>query len=335
MTKREILTLYYKNAREQVKLGEAKKARKYVVAILNMALEEYKNSKTIVARARNEGFLTKWIAVSRDLYDVGISDYVLECFGLDKSAEKAPPQKPAEKKRPPEVKKDIPPEPDGGIDISGIFEDVNSQGWGAEIFDANKSAVVQIEALSATEGQIFNGTGFIISEKGYLLTNDHVVFDDEACTYCGKVKMTLLGTTKSYKVEVLFSDKKSDVALCKFNPEDVASFMSVKMIADYSKVKPGADCLIIGNAFGMGLAPCMGNIRFTKNEDGNLVYTIPSNPGDSGSPVFSHRGEVIGINKSKTVKVNGKKADGYANATPMDTIQALLTKWTSHNGITL
>ena len=111
--------------------------------------------------------------------------------------------------------------------------------------------------------------------------------------------------------------------------------MSVKRIADYSALKQGADCLVIGNAFGMGLAPFSGVVRFTKDSDGNLVYTAPSNPGDSGGPVFNRMGECIGINKSRTVQVNSRDADGYANATPMDTINALLDKWTSCNNIKL
>ncbi len=50
---------------------------------------------------------------------------------------------------------------------------------------------------------------------------------------------------------------------------------------------------------------------------------------------FVRQGECIGINKSKTVTVNNVSADGYANATPMDTIEKLLNKWCKSNGIKL
>lgn len=222
----------------------------------------------------------------------------------------------------------------GGIDLSGLIgEAEEKQGWGAEVFDANRTAVVQICATAA--GNISSGTGFIISDKGFLLTNDHVVFDEQNGVYYGKLKMTLFGEKKAHKIDVVISDKKADVALCRFNPSEVQGFSVVRQVSDYSRVKQGADCLVIGNAFGMGLAPCMGNIRFTKNDSGNLVYTIPSNPGDSGGPVFNRAGECIGINKSKTVAVNGTAAEGYANATPMDTVQQLLQKWCKTNEITL
>ena len=91
----------------------------------------------------------------------------------------------------------------------------------------------------------------------------------------------------------------------------------------------------IGNAFGMGLAPFTGMVRFTKNNNGNLVYTVPSSPGDSGGSVFDRFGECIGINKSKTVTVNGTAAETYANANPMDKIDELLKKWLSKNDIKL
>jgi V8-like Glu-specific endopeptidase len=85
----------------------------------------------------------------------------------------------------------------------------------------------------------------------------------------------------------------------------------------------------------MGLAPFTGVVRFTKNDNGNLVYTAPSNPGDSGGPVLNRKGECIGINKSKTLAVNNVSADSYANATPMDKINELLEKWCESNKIIL
>ena len=344
MNKKDRIATYYTNARELVKNKNPKAARTYVLALLNEALDVYHAAPSILAQAKAAVFLERWIAVSKDLYDAGITDYVLECFGLNAPAPikstpiKSTPINPASSV-PPSPKKQEPPKAanvpdDGGIDMAGLIDEATqTQGWCAAIFEANKHAVVEISVSSSTHGA--SGTGFIISDKGYLLTNDHVVFDSASGVYYSKVTMTLAESKKSHKVEVLFSDKKADVALCKFDVADVESFTSVKRIPDYSTLKQGADCLIIGNAFGMGLAPFTGIIRFTKNDSGNMVYTAPSNPGDSGGPVFNRNGECIGINKSKTVAVNGTAAEAYANATPMDKIDELLRKWTSHNNIEL
>ena len=332
MSKREKITTCYVNARELVKRGRAKEARAYVLEILNMGLEEYKRATTIVEKARQKAFLEKWVEVSRQLYDKGVTPFVMNCFGLVNAKGgivRAP--RAGEAVKPAENRKEQPAVPAGGIDMGGLIAEVDSsdsQGWCADLFEANKKAVVQIHTECGA------GTGFIISANGYLLTNDHVIYNGQS-GFCSHVSMVFADDKRRYKVKVLFSDKRRDVALCSFEPEEVKDFACVRPIPNYADLKQGADCLVIGNAFDYGLAPFSGTVRFTRNDDGDLVYTAPSNPGDSGGPVFNRRGECIGIGKSRTVRVGGEEASAYSNATPMDTIEALLKKWTSANDITL
>ena len=332
MNAKDQIVTYYHNAKQLIKQNNPKAARGYVLLILNSAVKTYNEARTILIKAKTAAFLDMWIAVSRDLYDKGITDYVKQCFGLAEVKKALSPEhtvKPEEQAEPA-----VPIVLDGEIDIAGLIDEAEkTQGWCAEVFEANKNAVVQISVSASMHGA--SGTGFIISNNGYLLTNDHVVFDEQNGVYYSKVNMILAGDKKKYKLEILFSDRNADVALCKFDPNEVQGYSVVKRIADYSKLKQGADCLVVGNAFGMGLAPFTGIVRFTKNDSGNLVYTAPSNPGDSGGPVFDRSGECIGINKSKTVAINNTEANGYANATPMDKIDELLQKWTKSNGIVL
>lgn len=341
MGEKDKIATYYSNARELVKQNNPKAARAYVLAILNCAVETYNKASTILLKAKTQAFLDRWIAVSRELYDKGITDFVLKCFGLPTKQEQQLPKvekrdkKSQPKKQPTESETTIEPTtPSGEIDIAGLIDETaKTQGWCAEVFEKNKTAVVEITVNSSGVGA--TGTGFIISKNGYLLTNDHVVYDENSQGYYPKAKMSFAGDKRSYKLNILFSDKKADIALCSFQPEEVGEFSVIKRVSDYSQVLQGADCLVIGNAFGMGLAPFTGVVRFTKNDKGNLVYTAPSNPGDSGGPVLNRQGECIGINKSKTLAVNNVSADGYANATPMDKIDELLTKWCEANGIKL
>lgn len=344
MADRDRIATYYSNARELVKQNKPKEARTYVLAILNYALETYKSANTILLKAKTSVFLDKWIAVSRELYDKGITDFVLKSFSLPTQQKQQLPKvnrKPAR----PQPEKDLPPKSeiapkssttDKEIDISGLVEETaESQGWCAQVFEKNKSAVVEISARDRDTDTVSIGTGFIISRNGYLLTNDHVVYNEQLQRYYSKANISFAGNKKSYKLNIMLSDKKSDVALCSFNPEEVGEFTVIKCISDYSKVLPGAECIVIGNAFDMGISPLPGGVRCTKNRSGNLVHTAPSNPGDSGGPVLNRQGECIGINKSKTLMINNVSADGYVNATPMDKIDELLKKWCGNNGIKL
>ena len=349
LTKKQIVTLF-SNARELARLDRPREARSNLLMILESAAESRRKAPTILKRAKLELFLDHWIAVSRDLYSNGVTDFVRESFGLPKAEEtpraeipsapfpisSLPAPEPEPIPAPTETEGNAPApyeaEEGSDIDISGLIEEVKeTQGLCAEVFEKNKSAVAEIYVTG--NGKAASGTGFVISEKGYLLTNDHVVFDVENGAYYPKISMKLGG--KRCRLDVLFSDKKTDIALCAFDPDEAAGSTCVKRFADYSLLQQGADCILIGNGFGMGLAPFSGEVRYTRDGDGNLVHTAPSNPGDSGAPVFNRKGECIGINKSKTVRVNEEAADGIANATPMDTVEALLAKWCRHNDIEL
>ncbi|MBR6071815.1 MAG: trypsin-like peptidase domain-containing protein [Acholeplasmatales bacterium] len=320
----KIIASYYSNARELIKCNLPKEARLYVLQILNYALEYYRKIDSILSKVKTELFMEKWIRVSKDLYEFGITDYVLECFNLDNPKSKNIVK--FEKKK--EIEKNT---TDDLIDFEDLVNSENvSQGWCADVFDKNRNAIVKISAIDGN--QTSNGTGFIISKNGYLLTNDHIIYNTSSDNYYPKMYMITSENIK-IKIELQISDKKNDIALCKFNVEDVSNIESVNRIKDYSKLKQGADCLVIGNPFDMGLAPFTGIVKYTKNRSGDLVYSAPSNPGDSGGPVFNRTGECIGINKSKTYKVNNEDVELFANATPMDTIDAFLNKWSSTNNI--
>ncbi len=329
MSKSDIIATYYTNAKELIKQKNPKAARAYVLQILNAAVKTYNSATSILIKAKTAAFLDRWILVSKDLYAKGITEYVLECFDLS-STLKAQPNKEKRASIPKKENNNI----NDSIDFQGLIEETSkSQGWCAELFEKYRSAVVQLTIQTSSKDT--TGTGFIISTNGYLLTNDHIIFDEETGSYYKKIKMSFAKSKKNYAVDVLFSDKKTDIALCKFKPEEVEQFSVIKIISDYEKVLQGADCLVIGNAFAMGLAPFTGVVRFTKNDDNDLVYTAPSNPGDSGGPVLNRFGECIGINKSKIVSVNGVVADGYANATSAEKINEILNKWTKSNNIEL
>lgn len=325
MIDRKEIAAYYLDAREFVQQNKPQEARDCILDILNCVVEMYNNATTILEKARMTAFLDEWIAVPHELYENGITDFVLKRFGL-----------PARQEEPhlEHKQQSAPPQEDKAAASPTEEKNKAAQDWKVRVLEANIHAIVRLSV--SLNNCRFGGTGFIISANGYLLTNDHVIHDDESETYSNKVKMRIGKNNEEYDVTILFSDQEADVALCKFDPDKVKEFGVVKFVADYSQVRVGEDCLVVGNGFGLGLAPSYGIIRYTKDSlKGNLIYSGDPNHGDSGGPVFNAQGECIGIHKSKSMYYNNVPAEGIFNATPMDKINELLKQWCEANNIKL
>lgn len=292
--KKEVIKNYYYNAKELVKLNRPKEARDYVLAILNSTLEYYHLLNSTLEKKKTEKFLIKWIKVSKDLYDLGITDYVLESFGLTKNIN----------------------------NNDFIIDDVPNQGWCAVLFEKYKNAVVRISV--SNDGKTIDGTGFFIAD-GYLLTNNHIVYNQNKDMYYDNISIYF--DDKKYNVYLVAYDNENDLALFRFDSNICSSHEIINLIDDYNKIKPGADCLVIGNPFNLGLAPFTGIVKYTLDKNNNLIYQAPSNFGDSGGPLFNRNGECIGINKSKMVSINNTKVDGFALATPSTIIKQKLKEW--------
>ena len=216
---------------------------------------------------------------------------------------------------------------------------INSNGelnWIERIWTIYKNSVFQILGktdLENDEIEYENGTGFVISSKGYLLTNSHVI-RTEAGEYHQSLSIRL-SNGNIVNIEIVCDDKENDVALCKFDPQEVGEVSIIKLTDSCSKLIPGADVVVLGNALGLGVAPISGMVRVVENNYGNLVINCNIQHGDSGGPVLNKWGECIGINKSITTHVGSKHAHELANATHADTIKQLLEKWCAQYNIKL
>lgn len=201
--------------------------------------------------------------------------------------------------------------------------------WFADVFERRLPATVVVTTDDSA------GTGFFISEDGLIVTNHHVVYSGR--TVSSTIEICSGDEKIQCEVKFIDANKERDVALLKADlGNKKAPF--VPMIKDYSKVRPGMSVMMIGNAFDCGLAPISGMIKFPRAKmDDNLVYTAPSNSGDSGGPLFDRDGNCIGIHKSSTESVSiGNeriKARGLANATPAEDILKLVEKWKEKHGL--
>jgi serine protease Do len=145
------------------------------------------------------------------------------------------------------------------------------------------------------------GSGFIISNDGYIFTNNHVV--EQADTILVKIS-----DGKEYEAKVIGTDANTDIALIKIKP---SNSLPVAEIGDSEKVKVGEWVIAIGNPFGLdatvtaGIVSAKGRVIGAGPYD-NFIQTDASiNPGNSGGPLFNMEGKVIGINTAIVAQGQG------------------------------
>ena len=136
------------------------------------------------------------------------------------------------------------------------------------------------------------GSGFIISEDGYILTNAHVVadFDD--------VNVRLADAKREFKAKVIGVDKRSDIALLKVD----AQGLPTAKLGNSAKLEPGDWVAAIGSPFGFANTITAGIISAKGRSLPDEMYVpfiqtdVAVNPGNSGGPLLNLQGEVIGVN---------------------------------------
>ncbi len=149
------------------------------------------------------------------------------------------------------------------------------------------------------------GSGFVIDEDGYILTNHHVIKDADSIT------VTFQDETEA-EAKVIGKDPKTDIALIKV---DVDKKLPTVVLGDSDKLQMGDWVLAIGNPFGLKYTLTAGIVSAKGREIGagpydDFIQTDASiNPGNSGGPLINMKGEVIGIN---TAIIAGGTGIGFA-----------------------
>ncbi|MDO4904984.1 MAG: DegQ family serine endoprotease [Lautropia sp.] len=153
------------------------------------------------------------------------------------------------------------------------------------------------------------GSGFIISQDGYLLTNHHVVDGAD------EIYVTLTDK-REFKGKLIGSDKNTDVALIKIDAQQ----LPVLAIGDPNQVRVGEWVLAIGSPFGLENTVTAGIVSAKARETGDYLPFIQTdvavNPGNSGGPLIDMNGRVIGINSQIYSRTGGFM--GISFAIPID-----------------
>ena len=283
----------YNHAKRCIKENNPISAREYVLDILSLYKIFYSETHPSEKKSIFNSIKT-WLKVSEDLRTEGITDYVLSVFALSKA---------------------------------DIFS--NNSDWKTGVFQEYVNAVVRVKCANCDF--VSNGTGFFISNKGYFLTNEHVIFDADRNSYFEKSFLSFYQDTLQFPFSVIVTDKENDIALCKVELDLIPSYIS--FVENIEEILPGAELILIGNSFGLDLCPSYGTIRYVSLNDNknNLISTVPSNQGDSGGPILLKSGKCVGINKSviaSLTRSNHKEnVRGFTNATRSDVILSCLKEW--------
>ena len=193
-----------------------------------------------------------------------------------------------------------------------------------EIFEKTEESVVQVNvrANDGTSKPGNMGSGFVYSDKGYIITNNHVVDD------AGKVTVTFLDG-ESYTAKIIGTDPDLDLAVLKV--EVGATYLQPIPIGDSSQLKVGEQITAIGNPFGLSGSMTSGIIsqigRLLPQDSG---YSIPDviqtdaaiNPGNSGGPLLNMNGEVVGINTA--IQSATGEFTGVGFAVPSNTVKKVI-----------
>ncbi len=186
----------------------------------------------------------------------------------------------------------------------------------ADLAEKTIPSVVNISTIQNNDDGFFEetdkmqtlGSGFIISEDGYIVTNNHVIDKAESIN-------VIVGKDKKYTASLVGKDEKTDIALIKIVPEEK---LVPAVFGDSDSIRVGDWVLAIGNPFGLGGSVTAGIIS-AKSRDidsgsyDDFIQTDASiNQGNSGGPMFNTKGEVIGMNTSIFSTTGSSMGIGFA-----------------------
>jgi serine protease Do len=171
------------------------------------------------------------------------------------------------------------------------------------------------------------GSGFIISQDGYVLTNNHVIEGAD-------IIHVRLNDRREYEAKLVGTDKRTDLALLKIEAKDLPTVT----IGDSDTMKPGQWVLAIGSPFGFdytvtaGIVSALGRNLPSDNYVPFIQTDVAINPGNSGGPLFNLEGEVIGINSQIYTRSGGFM--GVSFAIPSNLVMSVVEQLKNEGRVT-
>lgn len=209
----------------------------------------------------------------------------------------------------------------------------NSYGFG---YGENSQGTTQDSTQSLTA----TGTGIVYSSDGYIVTNAHVIYDDEYTSSAAASVKVITNDQTEYDATIVAYDTEADIAVLKIN----ATGLTAATFGDSDDISVGDSVVAIGNPLGLDLFNTVTsgiisglNREITINDtDMTLIQTDAAiNSGNSGGPLINSKGEVIGINSSKmSSNYSETTIEGIGFAIPSDYAQEVISDLINYGYVT-
>ncbi len=186
-----------------------------------------------------------------------------------------------------------------------------------------------------------SGSGIIISEDGYILTNNHIVSstsESNSAFYevgkANKVTVKLYNDETSYSAKIVGTDSQTDLAVIKIDKTG----LTPAELGDSDSVQVGEFAMAIGNPLGLDNSVTAGIVSAVNREvadsDGNKYLAIQTdaaiNAGNSGGALVNSKGQVIGVN---TLKLSGEGVEGVGFAIPINSTKEIYEQLIQYNKV--
>lgn len=181
------------------------------------------------------------------------------------------------------------------------------------------------EAVALVQTPTGLGSGFVIHEEGYVVTNNHVIAGEH------RISVTIfkegareLNKVSYDNVRIVATSAELDLALLKIDSEEADPFKTVSLAAADQGLREGQPVFAIGSPLGLDRTVSEGIISVANRVIGGRLYlqtTTQINPGNSGGPLFNLKGEVVGVNNMKIAAVG---AEGLGFSISSRTLKSFL-----------
>ena len=188
----------------------------------------------------------------------------------------------------------------------------------------NVTSMFSIFGSTQSSTATATGSGIIISDDGYILTNNHVVSSSEAEAYyqvseATKITVSLFNDDTQYEAKIVGTDEETDLAVIKIE----ATGLTKAEFADSDSIKVGEFAMAVGSPLGLQSSITCGVVSAVNREvtdsDGKTYTLIQTdaaiNAGNSGGALVNSEGKVIGVN---TLKLTGDDVEGMGFAIPIN-----------------